>query len=597
MAVQTILGRVRKEKDVFEHERITIVPGYTFSQRETLNQIELYHNSRFMTGDLDDDGWKKPFFNIVRKPCMVASKEIDLDTKDILIRAENGDYVTAELMAGELKQWLKDQNFGKDLNEYADNAPKYGSVVVKKVKNRLYCVDVKKLVLSNQSADSLDQTDIIEPHLYTINELKLAATENGWDAEKVKTFIAYLESKGKFLAGIDERYGYLPESDVIQGGSADKLVYAVAIVAGADELEKSADGKTETEMGQVLHVAAIDTHPYREWHFMKVPGRWLGLGFVELLFDAQIRANEVAYYKAKGLIYTSLHLFQTDDDTITKNMLNDVKNGDVIRTQQGRSITPVIVDERNLAHYGSEEQRWDSNVADLTFTPEIITGEGLPSGTPARSAIITDQNVKKFFDRKREDFGIWVRELIRKDILPLFKQEKNQKHVFSFTGVGPERDRLEELVVNTRLVAAFEDFLKRTGRVPALAEWQRFEGTERQRIARSRSLDIKMAEGLYEHLDERLDVVITKENEDTDAKIAGRQLVLQALAANPDIAVNPITRPIFMELANLLGVKNMAIPPLSAAMSAPTPDAAAGAEPLQPGPTIAKAPQTDMAMA
>lgn len=564
----SILARIRKEKQDFDLNEVEVSPGYKFNQRKTLQRIENYLFSRFESGPLDEDGWTKPFYNVVRKPCTVASKEIDLDTKDIIVRPQQGDYTTAEIMAEDLKQWMKDEGFAADLNEYADLCPQFGTVVIKKVRDRLRTVNLKTLIVTNTQAKSLDHTNIIEPHCYAREEFLAEAKKLGWDADKVAEVLAAYDAAGVVDIEVDERYGWVKRSDLqdgLQGKEADEMVYTMCLAAGTALVEKIApqkDGDPELtkEKGVVLMHAEIAEHPYREWHWSRMNGRWLGVGFVEMLFDAQVRANENAYYKAKALGWIGVHFFFSDDDTITRNLLNDAKNGDIIRGAKGSQLMEVQMQERNLAYYGSEENRWDKNVADLTFSPDVISGEGLPSGTPARSAIISDQNVKRYFDRKREDFGIFVKDLIENDIMPLFMKDKKEAHTFSFSGSGMDRDALEQRILNTRMVAIFEDYLTKRKRLPSMSEWQRALMTERQKIAGASTLDIKIPEGAYDNLKYRLDVVITKENEDTDSMLAGRQTVLKIMAMNPGIATSPVTRPLFLEIANLMGVKNLSLP-------------------------------------
>lgn len=558
--MENILGRIRREKEEFVQNDVELAPGYFFNQRKIIQRIENYFFSRFESGPTDDDGWIKPFYNVVVKPCRVASKEIDLDTKDIIIRPENGDYDTADIMAADFKQWMKDEGFAAQLNEYADFCPEYGSVVIKKVKEKLHTVDLKKLYLTNVHAKDLSETNTIETNTYSRDEF-LAMP---WDEEKKKEVVKLYDSISRVDIDVDERYGWVKESELVEGGSETKMVFTMCIAAGTQiyDVDGGKDGKQQNivEKGVVLNHVQTDEKPYREWHWSRMPNRWLGVGFVELLFDGQVRANEIAYYKAKALAWLGLHLFATDDDTLTRNLFNDVRDGDVVRLGLQRTLTEVPIQERNLGYYASEEGRWDKNTADLTFTPEIITGEGLPSGTPARSAIISDQNVKRYFDRKREDFGIFIKKLIEDDILPLFERSRGEAHTFSFSGSGNDRDALERRVFNTRMVAIFQDYVARKGVLPSANEWRRQMLIERQRIANKSTIDVDVPKDAYKNLRKRLDVVITKENEDTDSKLAGRQVVLQALAANPAIATNPVTRPVFMELANLLGVKNLSLP-------------------------------------
>lgn len=559
-----ILGRIREEKQTFRTKSVRIAKGMLFNQYNTLQRIELYYNSQFETGEFDDDGFKKYFYNINRKPCEIATKEIDLDTKDIIIRPENGDYLLADIMARRFKQWTKDQGFAKDLNEYAEEAPKYGTVVVKKVPKtgRLHTVDlVNGFIITNQNAKSLDYTNIIEPHIYTYDEIR----QQGWDEAKVNQLVRLYQALDKTEIEVDERYGYVRESELKEGGATDKMVYTLAIVGGAEEVETAGDQGKVQEQGVVLYHMPIAKHPYKEWHFAKIKKRWLGLGFVETLFDPQMARNESKYYKRKGMLWTTLHIFQTDDDTVNKNMMLDAKDGEVIKRSRGTApIAPVPVEERNLAEYQSEDNDWDRNAMDLTFSTEIVGGEKLPVNTPATVAVITDANVKRFFDKKREDFGIFVKSLCVDDIMPQFVEKTAEEHIFSLAGSYQDRDQFEKFILEARLTAAFEKYIADNGAVPSLEEWNQLQETEAMRLASRPSLDIKIPKDTFKNFKHRLDVVITKENEDTEADIQGRLAFMNLVTSNPNALLDPLTRPIMLELAHRYGLKNVRIPNLPA---------------------------------
>jgi hypothetical protein len=74
---------VRQQRDDYRSQSVTIAEGYDFSQYETLRTIELYHNSRFSTGNKDTLGREKPFYNISKFRVNVATRATDLDTRDV----------------------------------------------------------------------------------------------------------------------------------------------------------------------------------------------------------------------------------------------------------------------------------------------------------------------------------------------------------------------------------------------------------------------------------------------------------------------------------------------------------------------------------
>src|SRR3990167_1146970 len=112
-----ILKQINEEIQNYQTKQIQIAPGLSFNQYETLNKIIFYHNSKYVTGETDDEGDRKYFYNINRNPCKVFSKAIDFDTKNIrLLTTESGDSLKTWFMERDLKYWMRDKQFGKILN-------------------------------------------------------------------------------------------------------------------------------------------------------------------------------------------------------------------------------------------------------------------------------------------------------------------------------------------------------------------------------------------------------------------------------------------------------------------------------------------------
>ena len=85
--METIYEFVRNARDEYTSKTVEVVPGYEFSQHETLRTIELYANSKFTTGPKDSLKREKPFFNICKFRVNVAVRATDLDTKDVQIQS------------------------------------------------------------------------------------------------------------------------------------------------------------------------------------------------------------------------------------------------------------------------------------------------------------------------------------------------------------------------------------------------------------------------------------------------------------------------------------------------------------------------------
>jgi hypothetical protein len=291
----TLLKQINLEKSDFENKEITIVSGYTFNQKDTIERIYRLHNSKYAGGEVDGDGDKKYFYNVVRNPCKITTKMIDFDTKDIKILTDSGgNPLTTWFYEKDLKQWMKEQDFGKVLNRIFEDLPIFGSAVIKVIEGKPHFVDLRNFIVSEASADSLDKANaIIERHLFTPYELKRTGIKMGWDESKINEAIEQHRGMKKPYIAVYERYGEVEENN--------KYTYKRIFVADVGQDETDQRGGILYHSGIVFGETEVDNHPYYEFHINKMPGRWMGVGVIESLFDIQTRQNEIANLSAKGI--------------------------------------------------------------------------------------------------------------------------------------------------------------------------------------------------------------------------------------------------------------------------------------------------------
>jgi len=365
-----ILRQINKEKQDFEDKSIQIVPGLLFNQKKTIETVYFYYNSKFKTGDIDTEGDRKYFFNIVKNPCKTTTKAIDFDTKHIDIQtAEGGDPLRTWYFERDLKFWMKDKQFGKILNRIFEELPILGSVVLKIINGEPKFIDLRNFIVE-QSADTLgDANYIIERHPYTVANFKKAAQDMNWDKGKVKEAIKlFREMKDVDHIMVYERYGEAEDSK-------GKWDYRRVVIADVGITEEDMRSKAKVPYkGVELSSVVVDRHPYWEFHLSKIPGRWLGVGIVETLFEPQVRENEIANLQSKGSYWAALQLFQSRDPAINRNLLIDAQNGDVLTAES--EITKIDISERNLAFFNEETRKWISSIPEIMVKDAgLIRGE------------------------------------------------------------------------------------------------------------------------------------------------------------------------------------------------------------------------------
>jgi hypothetical protein len=301
-----------------------------------------------------------------------------------------------------------------------------------------------------------------------------------------------------------------------------------------------------------LYSAEVEKLPYRELHYEKIPGRWLGLGFVEYLFDNQIRRNELVNLKAKGLLYSSLKIFQTRDETIGRNILTEMQNGDILRVMS--EITPIQNEERNLAAFNQEEQEWDKNKVEKTFTTDISRGENLPSRTPLGVANIQATMVSSYFELKRENYGIFIRNLMLNDIIPSFEKFAAKEHKLMFGGSDAEMEWIDNVVTRQLVEDDAVSYLEKTGFWPNKEEYDKAQEFHKTNLKKRRGRYFEIPANFYRNAKYMIDVVVTNEQVDTGALQTTLTTVMQILGSNPAVLQDPGLRSIMFKSMELSGV-------------------------------------------
>jgi hypothetical protein len=526
---------VLNELKDYETKSITIVNGFEFNQKETIDKIVRMYNGRYQDGDVDVEGDKKYFFNICKSPCRVMTKAIDFDTSHIkFYTAAGGIPLKTWFIEREFNQWMKKNNFAGILNRIFYELPIFGSVVIKLVNGEPMFVDLRNFCLE-ASADTLDNSNfIIERHLYTPNEFKKISSKMNW--ENVEHVLQEHTSSKKPYICVIERYG-----DVLNE-EKNEWEYKCSYLADVGVDDK--DRLKGTNISPLVSLGSKDIkkHPYFEFHLEKIPGRWLGLGVIEVLFDNQLRENELANQQAKGTYWASLRAFQCNDESVNRNLATEDVNGEIIFVDG--EIRPIDTSERNLSYFQEETQKWLNNRDETTFAYDVIRGERLPSGTTATQAKLATSASLSYFDQIRENLGIEIKKFIYKDIIPSFEKSISSKHILRI--VGQDLDILNELLINQK---TWEDFIikaNKTGKIPSPDEIEIMKSINKDLIGSGKERLMEFSSGFYDDAMYDIDIDITGESKDIGSQAQVLLTGLQAITADPTLLQDPNKKQILM---------------------------------------------------
>jgi hypothetical protein len=525
------------------YDPVAMPGGWNFDHVDTLRFNHLYYYGKYRTGNIDAQGYYKFFHNITKPACDIATKFVDLDTKDILLIPEGGSDTNAMytwFMQRELRTYLKTSGFAHTMNTVANEFPK-GHVVLKKVDGKFKKVPLVSMRM-DPAAPSLAKTWHGELLIMTLDEIE----KMGWDTEELK-------QRPSKNGTYDIYEMYVKEGNMwrrtIMGGLHD--------VAAQGGLQRTAESKIDEGLDYMPPVTLVDDKvsrtPYRELKWEEVEGRWLGFGYPEYLKDNQIAENEAENLERKALILKALQLYQTTDETISgRNVLTDTMNGDILIA--GDAIMPVAKDNADLSAYNNSRERTRDNIERKTFTSDITTGGNLPSRTPLGVANLQASLATSYFELKRENEGLFIKDLLWDDIIPDFKKKSTSESKHDFIRTDDDRKKAEDFVLDMKKWEYRANYVERTGFVPTLEQIDAAFQRAKEELREKENLSLKVPARAYNDAKYRLDITVTGENIDVSARSSVLQIALQTIAGNPAILQDEVTRTVFLKFLALGGL-------------------------------------------
>lgn len=550
--MEKLFTTIKQDLDYWEHAVLAQNADYAPTMSATYQLIEDYWNSKYKAGDgsTTKQGVKERYFyNIVHTPVWVAARLIDIDTKDLkMIAVGDQNQLPVLFFEKELKVWLREQPIAKLLNDISLECPRTGHTVIKKIDQELFLLDNDKFICDPR-VDKFQNSDfIVEVNPMTPSQLKREGKEKGWDKTAINDAIATNQrvdmTTGEAFINTYDYY------DLREDKNNHTIVTGVDFVGAKNK-------KVSPQILSKDTISNVDLEKrYKEWKWENVKGRHRGRGWVELLFEAQIATNDHTNLHRRALQWTSKRLFWTADTNINKNDLNNVDNGYLFQTKDG--INPVANEERNLSAYQFEDEKWKSSTDRQTFTHEAIRGEQAASGTPLGAIQLQAQMSAGFYEKKREDFGLLIKEILTDWVIPSFSKESSAKHVFNLMQDDGDFDKFSKLQFNNVVNETVFDTLVRNRRAPTGQEIEFIKAIAQADFKKQKNLKLEIPKGYYKDLAYKMDFVITGENVDIQTEIQTLQYITTLAMTNPQALQSPLVQKLLRKMANL----SMGINPL-----------------------------------
>lgn len=397
-------------------EPISRVDGLRRTPKEIIRTIEFYSDNEYLTGNTDELGREKPFYNIGNYRVTVAKVATDLDVKDIKFEPDSLKFsVQAMIINRKLFEYLKESKFSIFLNDAGYTRPKYGGVLAKKSKVdgqlKIDVVDWTNVIFNPKNVQN---GIIIEK--YWLQPSEVASKSGVWD---VSDFISAhtKENKQKPVdMEIEEVSGEFPDCmypdnennpDYVDDNSYKRMLFYIGIV-----------GKKKF----ILYYEYQKENPYKYLAWEK-RGDGFGRGVIEDGFQAQIWTNDAMISMKNVMDISGKVILSTDSQKVSGNAITGVDNGHIFQIEAGRSITSLNLAPTMFPQFENAINLWESQYNKVASTFDANTGEAPTAGTPYSQTALLNQVANSPFEYRREEYGIWLNEILNDWIYPEVKKD------------------------------------------------------------------------------------------------------------------------------------------------------------------------------
>ncbi len=563
---KSIIDKIVAELNDYESSYVYLTDKVKYNQHETVKKIITHQNNGFTK----KSNKKRFFFNIGNSRVDTIVKKIDFDTKDIQLTTLEGGFDTQDfLLKSELKQFLKETKQAIKINELVEMFSDFGNAVVKKDSNEVYKkVNLANLKIIDQTAETLEDTTVIEEHKYNPTEFRRIGNQSEWDniQESLEELIDDNDKSPKIH--VYERYGEMTveefkkaKGEKASDGDGDRYIQTMSVVA--IDRKKATDWyyTENTEgYGRILFIEELDGDknvdgriyfkPYREAHFDAYQGRWLRKGIREKLFDIQDRANVLGNQIYEAMKWSQLHIFWSSDQKIAgRNVLESLEQGQIIFTD---NLQTLPVEERNLSANVNEWNRLMELADRESQAFEVATGEGLPSGTTLGQVQIQANAVGEHFNFKREKLALMFKEIFNDWMIDELINKINQKHTLELKGSPEYFEQFFEAAATGWVITNYMKMVALAGGVVTKDQVEQLKQVKKDELIKRPKQTIEILKDYYRKVKMKFDIDITGESINKQTKVSNG-IALLPYITNPQIMDDPMARGILSDVADSLG--------------------------------------------
>lgn len=541
------------EKQSWEDGAVFVTEDTQFMMRNVIKKARRNYLGFFKNQTDPITGRKKIFIPFTEWVVENVLKNIDIDTKDIHIKARNNSdlaYIKSEITRQILKEELDKMRFGKTINGMLRRCVTDGTAFLKleeeEGENELEICIVDRLnTIFDPSIEKIKASSgFIERYVFTKPEFDKLKLDN---SEEVKGTQIVGNSTDPFnpdansseipYVELYQRVGWFPKICLTNSETdKDDYFYGKALISNIE---------TKPVVHSIEEID-IEDYPYQDFKFKEVPNRADGRGIPEMLFNIQAYLNEVVNTRLNRSRITSLGLFGLKGN-ITPQAFKRLFTTGGIKLDANSSVELIDTGRVDQNSYLDEDRAysWGTRVTGTTNEDQQDVNR------PATNALIEQQGTSKGYNLRIEDIFLDMEKFLESKVIPaIFKRlKKSKKDFVRITGDPDILKKIDDALVQNMVDEKIAEAYEKTGYL--------FTEEERQAYIEESMAELKKAGNnryipiIEELLDSEYDVkvVITDENINRAVMATTLQGILATLAS----AGMPIKKTV-RELFDVLGL-------------------------------------------
>ena len=535
-------GIVRGEKQRWEVATAFVTDRVSFKMRQLIRICRKNYYGIFDVPIDQSTNLEKTWYPLTEINVEAVIKNIDLDQKDINFRSLSPDgYGITDITRAAVKNKLSNIYFGQKLDDFIRALTIDGTAVWKTYEENgkliVKLIDILNIYIDPTTPSIQEAYRFTERTLLFPEEIRAM---NGWmNTDGIEENVveglprtdpywmnrATQVNSNVKLIDVYELWGQIPKS-LITGNRDDdnEEVQGHIVVSGIDSPGKERVHLIEINNKKDKEGNALK--PYEEAWFTRVPNRWYGRGVAEKLLTLQIYANIIFNVRINRSRISQLGIFKMKKGAgITPQMLSRLPSNGVVVLNNLDDLQQMVVQEVGQSSY-TDEEVINTLSERLTNAFEIVTGEALPSSTPATNASIQNQNAKSGFGMIKDGIGSFLERWMDRHALAIIAKELTIGEIIRITSDEETFKELVDRVVLSRTRDALEESFHK-GYIPSQQEIAEAMDTARQKMIKSdmfiKLLDKIIADGLVTKVyvtNEEMDIAVTISNLMTLGKMA-----------------------------------------------------------------------------